>query len=248
MMQEVEKAIGKNRTGTATAKKLTEEMLEGTREFKPTSPGDESEVAKTRAEASRDAEPIGSIPPPASVKQAVSTAAKAIKQEKPVLFLDQLGARLAFERTGVRLYEALLSKFDIYGSFEGGPTRGELEEIRDDELAHFQMLSDAIVGLGGDPTAVTPAADIQAVLSSGVPKILADARTTLTDGLEAILTAELVDNDSWEMLVDLAGIAGEEELVTRFAQALSDEQEHLANVRRWLSARRSAWVRAALGD
>jgi hypothetical protein len=48
--------------------------------------------------------------------------------EEMVLLVDKLGERLAFERSGTRLYETLLSKFDSYGPFEGGPERAELEE------------------------------------------------------------------------------------------------------------------------
>jgi rubrerythrin len=242
MMQQLEdmkKAVGQNRTGIATSKKLSAEMVEGTQEFAPSSPGDESEVAAVRAEASAEASPIGSIPPPASVKQAVSTAAKAVKREKPTVFLDKLGARIAFERSGTRLYEALLSKFDIHGSFKGGPTRAELEQIHHDELEHFHLLAEAMVELGGDPTALTPAANVQAVLSQGAFNITTDPRTNLAECLEAALTAELVDNDSWEALVDLASIAGEEELVARFGRALAEEQEHLMKVRAWLAAYRA---------
>jgi len=238
-LENVKKAVGQNRTGIATAKKLSAEMIEGTQEFAPTSAGDEREVAAVRAEASSEAGRIGSIPPPASVKQAVSTAAKAIQREKPTLFLDKLGARIGFERSGTRLYEALLSKFDIHGSFTGGPSREELEQIHHDELEHFHMLTEAMVSLGGDPTALTPAGNVQAVLSQGAFNIVTDPRTTLPECLEAALTAELVDNDSWEALVDMASIAGEDELMTRFGNALAQEQEHLMKVRAWLAAHRA---------
>jgi hypothetical protein len=93
--------------------------------------------------------------------------------------------------------------------------------------------------LGGDPTALTPAANIEAVASSGVPKVLADARTTFVECLDAILAVELLDNDCWEALIDLADRAGEEELMTQFASALADEQEHLVKVRGWLAALRA---------
>ena len=83
----------------------------------------------------------------------------------PVVFLDKLGARLAFERMGTRLWEALLSKFDSYGSFTGGPTRDELERIATEEFEHFRLLNEAMIGLGADPTVVTPSANLQANLS-----------------------------------------------------------------------------------
>jgi hypothetical protein len=59
----------------------------------------------------------------------VRAAAKAMKGEKPTLLLDKLGERLAFERSGTRLYEALVSKHDAFGSFSGGPSREDLEHV-----------------------------------------------------------------------------------------------------------------------
>ena len=50
-------------------------------------------------------------------------ALQALKGGPPTQFLDKLGERLAFERTGVRLYEALISKHEALGSFAGGPDR-----------------------------------------------------------------------------------------------------------------------------
>ncbi len=236
MMQGVEKMLGVNRTGPKLSPELTEEMVAGTQEFVPTSSGDEEEIARVRAEAANESEPVGSIPPPASVKQAVSTVMKALKRERPLVFTDKLGARLAFERTGVRLYDALISKFDIYGTFAGGPTREELEKIREDEFSHFELLTQAILDLGGDPTAVTPSAGVHPVATSGVPKALSDPRTNLVDCLEVILLVELSDRESWEVLMDMAGQAEEQELFAKFAAALATEQEHLAKVREWLAA------------
>ena len=60
---------------------------------------------------------------------------------QPTLFLDKLGERLAFERSGTRLYEALVSKHDAFGSFAGGPSKGDLEAILQEEYRHFTMLS-----------------------------------------------------------------------------------------------------------
>lgn len=44
-------------------------------------------------------------------------------------------------------------------------TLAALQEIRDEEAAHFAMLSDAIEKLGGDPTTQTPWADATGVQS-----------------------------------------------------------------------------------
>jgi rubrerythrin len=173
---------------------------------------------------------------PASLTGAVKTAVKAVTGASPPLFIDKLGERLAFERSGVRLYETLISKYDAYGSFSGGPIREDLQQILDDEFSHFTMLTQAMEQLGGDPTAITPSANLHATLSMGIIQVLTDPRTTLLQSLEGILVAELADNDCWEALSELAQGAGEEEMKERFLRAYATEQEHLIKVRTWLAA------------
>jgi rubrerythrin len=212
-------------------------MLEAAQEFPPSSKGDASALALARLDYAEEAGPIGTMPPPTSLVQGAKTAAKLLRGRQPMLFLDKLGERLAFERTGTRLYEGLLAKMD--GGFRGGPSRRDLERIMREEHAHFALLRDAMERLGGDPTAVTPSADVQATASQGIAAVIVDPRTTLVEGLEAILIAELADNDCWDALIALADGAGEAELVNRFSAARDHEREHLANVRAWLAAAQS---------
>ena len=150
--------------------------------------------------------------------------------------VDQLAERLAFERTGTRLYEALLAKLEATDEREEGPTRVQLLRIRDDELAHFGLLTAALERLGADPTALSPSADVMAVASSGLLAVVTDPRVTLTEALKAILVAELVDNDAWQLLTELADKVGQDDLATAFRTALAEEQEHLAAVRLWVAA------------
>jgi hypothetical protein len=130
----------------------------------------------------------------------------------------------------------LLGKFERTGSFDGGPTTQELAVILKDEYEHFRMLQNVIVQMSGDPTAVTPSADLAAVASQGVAALVVDPRTTPLQCLEAIMIAELVDNECWESLVQLAELAGETELVEKFTDALEDERTHLDQVRLWIAA------------
>ncbi len=227
--------IGSNKTGVGTSPKLAESMLEGTVEFLPSGIGDEREIAHVREEFVKDAEPMGTMPPPPTLAGMAKAAKQAIKGEHPVVLLDKLGARLAFERTGTRLWEALLSKFDSYGSFDGGPERWDIERIAQEEFDHFRLLEEAIRELGADPTAVTPSANLQATLSKGIFDVIVDARTDLVQSLEAILIAELADNEAWEALIELTKQAGEEELAASFTVAVAEEAEHLERVRLWLA-------------
>jgi hypothetical protein len=63
-------------------------------------------------------------------------------------------ARLAFERSGVRLYNLLIQKHASRKP-EGPPEETELQHIRDEELDH--MLEGWLLELGADPTMITPA-------------------------------------------------------------------------------------------
>jgi rubrerythrin len=205
-------------------------------EFPPSAEGGAREIAQVRVAYAQLAEPQGSVPLPPTLKGKIATTVQAIKGENPTLFVDKLGERLAFERAGTRLYEALLSKYDAYGSFTGGPSRDDLEHVMQEEYRHFTMLQAAIGELGGDPTAVTPSANLQTTASHGIQKVVVDPRTTLLQSLEAALVAELTDNACWEALIELAREAGEDALVRQFQEALKHEQDHLEKVQAWVAA------------
>jgi rubrerythrin len=213
---------GMNRTGGQLAGDRAVEMLEATKEFCPRSDGDARAVAAVRIAYAQEAER--------------SPLIEAVKEGGTPLLVNKLGERLAFERAGTRLYQALLSKFEAYGGFAGGPTREDIEQILTEEFAHFEMLREAITTLGGDPTELTPGANLQLTASSGICKVLADPRIDLGQSLEAILLAELADNDSWEALAELARLARADELAQMCEGALVTEQEHLEKVRAWLAA------------
>jgi rubrerythrin len=228
--------IGMNRTGIATSPKLSAEMVQGVTEFPPDIAGDEREIAQVREAFAKESEPLGSVPPPTTVQDMAATALRGLRGLRPTQFIDKLGERLAFERSGVRLYEALISKHDAFGSFDGGPARADLEKILREEYEHFQLLVEAVRKVGGDPTVVTPSADLHATMTEGVLKVMVDPRTTLVQCLEAALNAELNDNEAWDGLSILASHSGEDELARLFTAARAHEAEHLTNVRAWVAA------------
>jgi len=228
--------MGFNRTGAATSPKLSAEMLEGIGEFPPNAPGDERLIASVREGYAKGSDKVGSVPPPLTVGGMASAAIQGIRGTRPVQFIDKLGERLGFERMGVRLYAALISKFQAFGGFDGGPSLAELESVMLDEQRHFRLLVDAVTETGGDPTVVTPSADVAATLSRGVLDVLVDPRTTFVQSLEAILVAELVDNDAWDALIALAQKRDNAGLTARFQAARADEARHLERVRGWLAA------------
>ena len=218
-----------NRTGMSHSVHA-HEMSESTRLTEPTE-GDGGELLASKRRYIEEAPMVGSLPPPDSELAEGDPAAA-----RKVGLMDKIGERLAFERTGTRLYDALLVKLDAEGSFPGGPERSELEEFRNQELEHFLLLEEAIESLGGDPTAVTPSADVSSVVSMGVGVTIGDARTSLAQGLQAILAAELIDNEGWNLLVRLSRELGQEELARSFEHAKEEEERHLESVREWVSA------------
>jgi len=227
---------GMNRTGIKTSPIDSRATEAGAEEGEPTSIGGESLMAAVRLELAQQADAVGSMPPPASLKGVAKSAMTVLKGESPTLLLNLLGERLAFERTGVRLYEAVIDKLPAFAADGGsaGPTVADLRAIQEDELRHVDVVRRAIETLGGDPTAMTPAADLGGVSMSGVLQVACDPRAQLADSLHALLTAELVDNDGWELLIQLARGLGQEEIARSFAQARDQEHLHLVRIRAWV--------------
>lgn len=149
--------------------------------------------------------------------------------------MDKLSERLAFERTGTRLYEALYNKCETLGETTPGPTLEDIAHIGSEELEHFLLLNRIITELGGDPTVESPCADVAGVTSLGIMQVLTDPRTSMAQCLQAMLTAELTDNDGWQLLIKLTENLGHDDLKSQFEEALANEEKHLLNVRTWLS-------------
>lgn len=231
-------STGDNRTGVVSSEGRSDAMQQDMERYAPTSHGTSEGAGKVRILYGRESQgrTLGSVPPPSGLTDKAKAFIKEAKGEAPVIFMDKLGERIAFERTGTRLYEALVSKHEVDGGFEGGPSRNDLVEILNEEHRHFSLLAEAMQGLGGDPTAMTPSADLAGTAAAGVLKVITDSRTTLLQGLEAILIAELADREGWRSLIELARNAGEDDLAEQFTQAEQTEEEHLEKVRSWLKA------------
>ncbi len=251
---------GMNRTGTAMSPAGTQAMTEAADALTPVVPIDTAAAEADRLTYISEADALGSIPPPASVKGVLKSGMAKLKGGAPSIFMDKIGERLAYERSGVRFYQALVNKYQAVqalgaevllpadrlpppdgaagpvGSVPGEQPLQTLMRIQQEELAHFRMLGEAMVKMGGDPTAQTPCADVVGTAGIGWMQVLTDPRTTFAQCLNTILSVELTDNAGWELLVQLAEDAGEAELAGRFLGALAQEQEHLAIVKGWLTA------------
>jgi hypothetical protein len=225
--------VGKNRTGVAASPIDAPQTAEGASEdYRKGAPGT-PDIHTIRLSYSQRAEPVGTMPPPLTIKGMAKTAISKLKGRSPNVFIDKLGERLAFERGGVRLYEALLVKLQASHNPDPSLTIEALREIHDDELRHVGVLRRAIEHMGADPTAMTPCADVTGVAASGFVQVLSDPRTTLTQCLGVMLQVEVADAVTWELLVELAAEMGQDDLADEFRQAMLEEQRHVDMVRRW---------------
>src|SRR5829696_9365492 len=124
-----------NRTGMQTSPELAEELIEGANSATPSSEGGAEDIAEYRVDYIAEGFPIGSMP-----MMPASEEGEAEEDEAGMaVFLDKLSERLAFERQGTRLYEALLNKCEMLGETQPGPTLEDIEHIGREELQHFHL-------------------------------------------------------------------------------------------------------------
>ncbi|HEU4621898.1 MAG TPA: ferritin-like domain-containing protein [Burkholderiaceae bacterium] len=193
--------------------------------------GHEDDAVTLRGERIAEAEAVGSIPIPTTITGATTTTMAKLTGQRPEVLIDKLGERLAFERSGTRLYDALLVKCETMQGTSPAIPLDELRRFRDEEAEHFKLVVQALESLGADSTAQTPSADVIGVTSLGVLQTISDPRTTVTQSLNALLTIELTDNAGWELLIDLAEQTGHLELIPDFQNALQNERTHLVTIR-----------------
>src|SRR5690606_21088393 len=110
-------------TGIHMSPSDSKEAIAAAQNAIPTSEGDHTSLDVLRSDYVRDAEPVGTMPPPGTLKGALKSGLDMITGDRPQVLLDKLGERAAFERGGTRLYDALLSKFDADPHAHGSVSR-----------------------------------------------------------------------------------------------------------------------------
>jgi bacterioferritin (cytochrome b1) len=228
--------MGMNRTGIDIAPILSKEMIRSSDDV-PADLSGLSQLVAFRQQHILEADRLGSVPIPGTFKGAMVSLKDKLTGKNPEVLINKLGERLAYERNGVRLYEALITKCETLQNDQIGAIFSveQLRQIRNDEADHFAMLTEVMESIGADPTAQTPDADVIGVLSMGIVKVITDPRTTVPQSLCAILTAELSDTAGWELLTTLAEDMGMTEMAERFRLATAEEERHIAQVRGWLT-------------
>jgi len=226
--------MGMNRTGIQMSPIDTGKMQSENGTLAPKSINEKWMLEEVRSEYIENADPVGSVPLPGTMKGALNTGISALTGNSPSLLLDKLGERLAFERTGTRLYDALITKVSALNDLTVNISLADLQQIRDQEAQHFAIVAEAIASLGGDPTSQTPCADITGVESQGLMQVVTDPRTNIAQSLHALLVAEMTDNNGWELLIALAEENGQSKLIPAFTTALNEERVHLQKIQAWV--------------
>src|SRR5690606_39658311 len=103
--------LGHNRTGATLVPAALQAMNEAAEELTPFDIVDTHELDDKHVKFISEADSIGSVPLPDTVKGVVKTGLSMLKGGEPTVLMDKLGERLAFERTGTRLYDALIAKY-----------------------------------------------------------------------------------------------------------------------------------------
>lgn len=226
--------LGLNRTGTQMSPEDTKRQIEATEQFPPDVPGDATRITVERVRFIREQEAadeqIGSVPPPGTIKGVLKTGVDMLMGKRPELFIDKLGERLGYERTGVRLYEAFLAKVEAAPDARPEVLQ-TLRDIQRQEAEHMHLLRETIETLGADPTTVTPCAHVAGTMAQGIIQVLTDPRTNMAQCLNAMLTLELTDNAAWELLIELAEQANHPHIAASFKEPLLHEEEHLVTIK-----------------
>ena len=144
--------------------------------------------------------------------------------------LDLLNERLAFERAGVQFYDRILDV--MRGSKDDNVQQmiPQMKKHRDQEKEHEEWLESQIRSLGGDAHKTTEHVALVETESSGIKAII-DGDYQLPHLFHALLLAELTDNAGWQLLLDLADRAGDDDAREQFKKRLHHEEEHVILMR-----------------
>ena len=236
-MKHQQPRMGSNRTGVQMSPLDARRMHEQHVELAPAAPQSpvSAATADMRARYIADAGPLGSVPPPGSVKGVLNTGVAMISGNSPQLLLDKLGERLAFERTATRVLDMLITKVRSSQGDDGEALvpLDQLLTMREQEAGHFALVARCIEELGGDSSAQTPGGDLVGMESAGLLQVICDPRTSIVQSLHALLISEMADHYGWQILVALAATQKHTAMQREFELALEREAAHLQYVKAW---------------
>jgi rubrerythrin len=140
---------------------------------------------------------------------------------------DKLCERLAVETGGVDIYRAAIAKID------DPAVAARLQHFMQEEGEHRDLLEAYLTKLGVTERE-TPSARLAKHEGEAYLKLIGEADTP-AQVLNIMLTIELMDENGWEMIINLGRDLGDDELVRTLDAALQEEKEHLRGVRGMLA-------------
>lgn len=139
------------------------------------------------------------------------------------LLVDKLCERLAVETHGVEIYEAAIVKLD-------DPTIvPRLKHFMQQEAEHRDLLAAYLDKLGVTQRETTSAR--LAKMEADTYLAMIGEADTPAQVLNILLTMELMDENAWEMIINLGRDSHDDEMVHTLHVALKQEKEHLRGVR-----------------
>jgi len=141
--------------------------------------------------------------------------------------VDKLCERLAVETGGVGIYQAAIAKI------EDPAVAARLRHFMQEEAEHRDLLAAYLDKLGVSERE-TPSARLAKHEGEAYLKLIGEAEMP-AQVLNILLTIELMDENGWEMIINLGRDVGDDELVRTLNAALQEEKEHLRGVRGMLA-------------
>lgn len=170
------------------------------------------------------------VPPGRAAQDAASATALGETGLVPDVVADLLSATLAHERCGVHLYRS------VAGRTTDDELRAVYEEFGQETLRHVEILEELVLGSGGDPAYVSPAARATEKANAGLLESTfmlsgsVDPVTAELAMLEAVMLAEAKDHGNWELLSLLADAMADgpvkEATEAAVEEVLADEENH----------------------
>lgn len=102
--------LGMNRTGMQMAPLHGSSMVDYATDMGRETPRDHGEFEQVHRTYVEEADTVGSVPVPGTFSGMVQAGSAKLMGMRPESLVDKLGERLAFERGGTRLYDAMIMK------------------------------------------------------------------------------------------------------------------------------------------
>lgn len=160
---------------------------------------------------------------------------KKLAEKNPEKLIELLHERLTFERTSVKLYDRVLS---LMAASEDQQILGMLDTMqgyRDEEAEHQEWLEEQIQALGGDVNSESERSRLVATESRGIEQVILREDAELQHLFHALMAAELVDNEGWDLLSALAEEADDDEALDAFLLRQAEEEDHLDYLRQTIA-------------